>query len=85
MAETNDVAPGSPPPEVVALTSKKRITIRLDADVVHWFKDRVDDAGGGSYQRLINRALREYIQGQDEPLDDTLRRILREELPRFFY
>ena len=59
---------------------KTRITIRLDDDVLAWFKQRVDDAGGGNYQTLINQALREHIELQREPLEDILRRVLREEL-----
>jgi uncharacterized protein (DUF4415 family) len=34
---------------------KQQLTLRLDADVVAWFK-----RGGGGYQTRINRALREY-------------------------
>ncbi|MDH3522528.1 MAG: BrnA antitoxin family protein [Acidobacteriota bacterium] len=65
---------------VVAVPKGKiRITIRLDEDVVAWFKDQVHRAGGGSYQTLINAALREYVRSAGEPLEDTLRRILREE------
>ena len=59
---------------------KTRITIRLDNEVLQWFKDQVHQAGGGSYQRLINQALREHIARYDEPLEETLRRVLREEL-----
>ena len=59
---------------------KTRITIRLDDDVVEWFKDRVEESGGGNYQSLINAALREHIGRSDEPLETTLRRVLREEL-----
>ena len=59
---------------------KKRITIRLDDDVIAWFKRRVHDAGGGNYQSLINTALREHMRRTDEPLERTLRRVLREEL-----
>jgi len=59
---------------------KTRITIRLDDDVLAWFKDQVDRSGGGSYQSLINAALREHIRGTEEPLEKTLRRVLREEL-----
>lgn len=59
---------------------KTRITIRLDNDVVAWFKDQVHRAGGGSYQTLINTALREHIAEAEEALEDTLRRVLREEL-----
>jgi len=59
---------------------KTRITIRLDDDVLAWFKDRVELAGGGNYQSLINAALRQHLTRVEEPLEKTLRRILREEL-----
>jgi len=59
---------------------KTRITIRLDQDILDWFKSKVEEAGGGNYQSLINSALREYMQKTDEPLEKTLRRVLREEL-----
>ena len=62
---------------------KTRITIRIDDDVLQWFRDRVHRAGGGSYQTSINDALRAFIASQDSDLEDTLRRILREELPRY--
>ena len=61
---------------------KERITIRLDEDVLRWFRDQVHAAGGGSYQNLINVALREHITVRKEPLETTLRRVLREELPK---
>ena len=61
--------------------SKERITIRLDADILEYFRDAVDRAGSGNYQTLINRALREYIEGGKKPtLEETLRRVIREEL-----
>ena len=59
---------------------KTRITIRLDEDVVEWFKQQVHAAGGGNYQTLINAALRKYIDATREPLEETLRRVIREEL-----
>ncbi len=59
---------------------KIRITIRLDSDVVSWFKEQVHLAGGGNYQTLINEALRRHIHGAKESLEATLRRVLREEL-----
>lgn len=61
---------------------KTRITIRLDDDVLDWFRDRADAAGGGNYQTMINAALRDYIDQRTEPLEDTLRRVVREELNR---
>jgi hypothetical protein len=63
-------------------TGKTRITIRLDTDVIDWFRAEVEATGGGNYQTLINAALREYMEHQREPLEETLRRVLREELRR---
>jgi uncharacterized protein (DUF4415 family) len=60
---------------------KTRITIRLDDDLLEWFRGQVDAAGGGSYQALINSALREWIDTRREPMEEMLRRVLREELP----
>jgi len=60
-------------------SSKERITIRLDPEVVQWFREQVK--GGGNYQTLINDALLEHIQRQGgADLESTLRRVLREEL-----
>lgn len=61
---------------------KTRITIRLDDDVLEWFRARADEVEGGSYQTMINEALREFIAGQDEPLEKLLRRVVKEELAR---
>lgn len=60
--------------------SKVRITIRLDKEVVDWFKAKVESAGGGSYQTMLNEALRHYIAHKEEPLEKVLRRVVREEL-----
>lgn len=61
---------------------KTRITIRLDDDVLTWFKAQVHAAGGGNYQTRINDALKEHIGRHAEPLEATLRRVLREELAK---
>lgn len=63
-------------------TGKSRITIRLDDKVLEWFKTQVHAAGGGNYQTLINAALVEHIRRRKEPLEETLRRVIREELPQ---
>jgi uncharacterized protein (DUF4415 family) len=66
---------------VVALKpGKTRITIRIDTDILNRFRQKVYAAGGGSYQTLINEALRDYLENQDERLEAALRRIIREEL-----
>lgn len=59
---------------------KSRITIRLDDDVLDWFRREVHKAGGGSYQTLINHALREHIRKRPESLEKVLRRVVREEV-----
>jgi uncharacterized protein (DUF4415 family) len=42
---------------------KKQLTLRIDADVIEWF--RTDARNGGGYQTSINRALREYVTRPD--------------------
>lgn len=69
-------------PVVSVPKRKKRITIRLDEDVLEWFLEQVDRAGGGNYQSLINDALRQHIRRTQEPLESTLRRVIRDELSR---
>ena len=61
-------------------SGKTRITIRLDDDIIEWFKKQVNEAGGGNYQTLMNAALRKFIETENEPLEDILRRVVREEL-----
>ena len=68
------------PPEPES-EGKTRITIRLDRDVVERFLEMAEQSGGAvGYQTLINAALREYLDGKAPKLEDTLRRIIREEL-----
>ena len=69
-------------PVIPVPKGKTRVTIRLDEDVLAWFRAQVEAAGGGNYQALINDALRQHIARTREPLEDTLRRIIREEMKR---
>ena len=70
------VVQAEPEPE-----GKVRITIRLDQDVVDRFMQMAEASGGATgYQTLINAALREYLEGKSPRFEDTLRRIIREEL-----
>lgn len=62
---------------------KERITIRLDADILEWFRHQVDLQGGGNYQTMINQALREYIEGGQPRMEELLRRVVREELAQY--
>lgn len=65
---------------VPAAPGKTRITIRLDNELIDWFRSRVNEAGGGNYQTLINDALKAYVTQQ--ALESTLRKLIREELRR---
>jgi uncharacterized protein (DUF4415 family) len=59
---------------------KTRITIRIDDNILDWFREQADRAGGGNYQSLMNEALGQYVRDAKEPLEATLRRVIREEL-----
>jgi uncharacterized protein (DUF4415 family) len=80
MRKSYDFSKAKRGPVVKTPPGKSRITIRLDDDLIEWFKAEVHAAGGGNYQSLINEALREHMKRKLEPLEATLRRILREEL-----
>jgi uncharacterized protein (DUF4415 family) len=82
MKKEYDFSKGRRGAVITPASGKTRITIRLDDDVLAWFRDVVNEAGGGNYQTLINEALREYISQQKEPLEKVIRRVLREELKR---
>ncbi len=57
---------------------KTRITIRLDDEIIDWFRQQAEQGGSGNYQTAINQALREHIDRQS--LETLLRRVVREEL-----
>ena len=80
MKRQYDFSKGKRGPVVPVPKGKTRITIRLDDDVLEWFRAQVHAAGGGNYQTLINEVLRDYVRGRRESLEGTLRRVLREEL-----
>jgi hypothetical protein len=69
-------------PVVAMPQGKTRITIRIDDDVLKWFREQVDRAGGGNYQSLINDALKRFVATQDNPIESVIRRVVREELKR---
>ena len=57
---------------------KTKISIRLDNEVLEYFRARVDQAGWGNYQTLINDALVAYIHQRS--VLDAVRQVVREEL-----
>jgi len=82
MKKEYDFSKGRRGPVLKVPPGKTRVTIRLDDDVLDWFRQKVDDAGGGNYQTLINEALRSFMDRKQESLETTLRRVIRDELSR---
>jgi uncharacterized protein (DUF4415 family) len=80
MKRNDDFSKGKRGAVVAAPKGKSRITIRIDDDILDWFREQVNAAGGGNYQTMINAALREHIANRTMPLEKTLRRVIREEL-----
>lgn len=80
MKEEYDFTAGIRGPVVPAPTGKTRITIRIDDDIIEWFRRQVEQQGGGNYQSMMNGALRDYINRHS--LEDMLRRVVREELQK---
>jgi hypothetical protein len=62
MKREYDFRGGKRGPVVSVSKRKTRITIRLDEEILAWFRFQVNLAGGGSYQTLVNEALRQHIQ-----------------------
>jgi uncharacterized protein (DUF4415 family) len=61
MTTSHDFSNGERGPVIPPESGKTRVTIRLDDEVIDWFRQQVNEAGGGSYQTLINAALQKYI------------------------
>ncbi len=80
MKKEYNFSTGKRGPIVPPDSNKTRITIHLDNGILSWFKSKVHESGGGNYQTMINEVLCKYIEHQNEPIEDILRRVIREEL-----
>lgn len=80
MKKEYDFSQGKRGPVVPTPPGKTRITIRIDTDILNWFREQVNSLGGGNYQTMMNEALRAYIQHHGKMLEETLRKVIREEL-----
>lgn len=80
--KTYDFSKGQRGAVLPVAPGKERITVRLDCDILDYFRNEVERAGGGNYQTAINGVLRDYVGGKRSApeLEDTLRRVIREEL-----
>lgn len=59
---------------------KTRITIRIDDDILEWFREQIRKACRGSYQTMMNDALRAYMTSKDGHAEELFRKVIREEL-----
>ncbi|MBF0260745.1 MAG: BrnA antitoxin family protein [Magnetococcales bacterium] len=80
MKKEYDFSKGRRGPVIPVDGHKERISISIDADILAWFRGMVEEAGGGNYQSMMNDALRKYMDEKAEPLEATLRRVIREEM-----
>lgn len=78
MKREYDFSKGRRGPVVPVPRGKTRITIRLDKEVLDWFRSQVEAAGGGNYQTLINRALREYARVASSQIAEDVARYDRD-------
>jgi len=82
MKKEYDFSKGRRGPVLRVPPGKTRVTVRLDNDILTWFRQQVDDAGGGNYQTLIDEALRGFMSQRQESPETTLRRAILDELRR---
>lgn len=80
MKKTYDFSKGRRGAVVPIPPGKTRITIRLDNEVLDWFRSQVEAKGGGSYQSMINGALKTFIERGHENLEDIIKRAVLETL-----
>jgi hypothetical protein len=80
MKEEYDFSKGKRGAIEIMPPGKVRITIRIDNGIIDWFRKQTETSGGGSYQTLINDALKEYIMRTT--LESMFRHVLREEIPQ---
>ncbi len=80
MKEKYDFSKGKRGAVIPSTGRKVRITLRLDRDIIEWFRSKVEEQGGGNYQTMLNDALRKHMEQQEKPLEEILRKVVREEL-----
>ncbi len=60
MKQEYDFSKGKRGAVVPVPQGKTRVAIRLDDDLLDWFRKEVDKAGEGNYRTLINVVLRDF-------------------------
>jgi uncharacterized protein (DUF4415 family) len=69
-------------PVIPVAKGKTTIALQLDEEIVNWFRDQVEKAEGGDYRDLMNDALRQYMMRANEAKEETLRRVVSDEIGR---
>ena len=69
MRKNYDFSDAKPGPVLPPTPGKTRITIRIDDDVLDWFREQAHLARGGNYQSQINDALQSFVQERKKPLE----------------
>jgi uncharacterized protein (DUF4415 family) len=80
MKSEYDFSKGKRGPVIPVPRGKTRITIRLDTDLIDWFRSQVEAAGGGNYQTLINSALRDYVREVTSEIAEDIPRYGRDSM-----
>lgn len=81
MKDHYDFSKGTRGP-VIPSPGKTKITIRIDDEILEFFRQEGTRMGGASYQGLINHALRAFMEGRKaaEVVREVTREVVREEL-----
>lgn len=66
MKDNYDFSQGKRGAVIPTPSDKTKVTILIDNDLLEWFGEQVDRAGGGDYLTLINEALREYREQKND-------------------
>ncbi|MGH9847266.1 MAG: BrnA antitoxin family protein, partial [Blastocatellia bacterium] len=78
MKKEYDFSQGMRGAVIVPPKGKTRITIRIDDEILEWFRQQAHEMGGGNYQTLINETLRQYIRQRPESFEMVMRRVVQE-------
>ena len=61
MKKEYDFSQGTRGPVIKPVAGKTRITIRIDGEILQWFKEQAHLAESANYQAMMNDALKSYI------------------------
>ena len=82
MKKESDFSKGKRGAVIAPPKGQTRITIRIDDEILEWFRQQAHEARGGNYQTLINKTLRQYIRQRPESFEMVMRRVVQEELKK---